>query len=100
MTKALFENNLYDAQWASVGARLVDDTSAIINATVSGHPLACQRVYMGFSQDIPAPPALVDAMVGVLGEDLERRTLDTGHMIMNSRPELLAAELGGLIRVG
>jgi len=77
----------------------VDDTQAITNATVSGHPLTCHRVYIGLSQDIPVPPALFDAMVGVLGEDLDRRTLDAGHMIMNSQPGSLAAELGGLIRV-
>ncbi len=84
-----------DAQWASVAAREVDNTHAIINATVSSHPLHCHRVYI----DIPVPPALVDAMVGVLGTDLDRRTLDTGHMIMNSQPALLAAALTEVVRV-
>jgi len=100
MAKALFGNDLDDTRWASVAARLVDDTSAIINATVSGHPLACHRVYIGLSHDIPVPPALVDAMVGVLGEDLDRRTLDTGHMIMNSQPALLAATLIDVVNAG
>ncbi len=98
MSKALFGNDLNEEQWASVAARLVDDTQVIINATVSGHPLACHRVYIGLSEDIPVPPALVDAMVGVLGEDLDRRTLDTGHMIMNSQPAMLAAALAEVIR--
>jgi len=99
ISKALFGNDLTDAQWASVAARLVDDTHSIINATVSGHPLDCHRVYIGLARDIPVPPALVDAMVGVLGPDLDRRTLDTGHMIMNSQPALLAAALAEVVRV-
>lgn len=98
--RALFGNDLDEGQWASVAARLVDDTAAIINATVSGHPLHCHRVYIGLSRDIPVPPALVDAMVGVLGPELQRITLDTGHMVMNSQPALLAATLHGLIRTG
>ncbi|MFM7275406.1 MAG: alpha/beta fold hydrolase [Gammaproteobacteria bacterium] len=97
-SRALFGNDLDDAQWAGVAARLVDDTAAIINATVSGLPLACHRVYIGLTQDIPVPPALVEAMVGVLGPDLERITLDTGHMIMNSQPQLLATTLARLVR--
>ena len=30
--------------------------------------------------------------------DLDRRTLDTGHMIMNSHPAMLAAALAELVR--
>lgn len=96
--RALFGNDLDEQQWASVAARLVDDSAAILNATVSGHPLDGHRVYIGLSRDIPVPPALVDAMVGVLGPDLERITLDTGHMIMNSQPQLLATTLASLVR--
>jgi pimeloyl-ACP methyl ester carboxylesterase len=98
MSKALFATDLTDAQWASVAARLVDDSYAILNATVSGHPLDAHRAYIGLARDIPVPPALVDAMVGVLGPDLDRRTLDTGHMIMNSHPEMLAAALAEVVR--
>lgn len=43
-------------------ARLVDDSYA----------------YIGLARDIPVPPALVEAMVGVLGPVLDRRTLDRG----------------------
>jgi hypothetical protein len=98
MSKALFATDLKDAQWASVAARLVDDSYATLNATVSGHPLDSHRAYIGLARDIPVPPALVEAMVGVLGPDLDRRTLDTGHMIMNSHPELLAAALAEVVR--
>ena len=98
--KALFGNDLNEEQWASVAARLVDDTHAIINATVSGLPLGCHRVYIGLSQDIPVPPTLVDAMVGVLGADLDRHTLDAGHMVMNSQPALLAEALTEVVRIG
>ena len=98
MSKALFATDLTDAQWASVAARLVDDSYATLNATVSGHPLDSHRAYIGLARDIPVPPALVDAMVGVLGPDLDRRTLDTGHMIMNSHPELLAAALAEVVQ--
>jgi hypothetical protein len=98
MSKALFSTDLTDAQWASVAARLVDDSFAILNATVSGHPLHCHRAYIGLARDVPVPPALVDAMVGVLGPDLDRRTLDTGHMIMNSHPAMLAAALAEVVR--
>lgn len=99
ISKALFGNDLSEEQWASVAARLVDDTQAIINATVSGHPLACHRVYIGLTRDIPVPPALVDAMVGVLGPDVDRRSLEAGHMVMNSQPGLLAEMLAGLVRM-
>ena len=99
MSKALFGNDLSEEQWASVAARLVDDTHAIINATVSGHPLACHRVYIGLSQDIPVPPALVNSMIGVLGTDVDRRSLEAGHMVMNSQPGLLAEMLAGLVRM-
>jgi pimeloyl-ACP methyl ester carboxylesterase len=98
-SKALFGNDLNEEQWASVAARLVDDTHAIINATVSGHPLACHRVYIGLTRDIPVPPALVDAMIGVLGPDVDRRSLEAGHMVMNSQPGLLAEMLAGLVRM-
>ena len=99
MSKALFGNDLSEEQWASVAARLVDDTHAIINATVSGHPLACHRVYIGLTRDIPVPPTLVNSMIGVLGTDVDRRSLDTGHMVMNSQPGLLAEMLAGLVRM-
>lgn len=99
ISKPLFGNDLSEEQWASVAARLVDDTHAIINATVSGHPLACHRVYIGLTRDIPVPPALVDAMIGVLGPDVDRRSLEAGHMVMNSQPGLLAEMLAGLVRM-
>jgi hypothetical protein len=47
---------------------------------------------------VPVHPALVEAMVGVLGPDLERRTIDSGHMVMNSQPDTLAAVLAEVIR--
>ena len=97
-SKALFANDLDDLQWASVAARLVDDAQALMNARVSGHPLACHLVYIGLSDDIPVPPALVDSMVAVLGPGLDRRTLEAGHMVMNSRPDALAAQLAEVVR--
>ena len=99
-SRSLFGNDLDDEQWASVAARLVDDAYALMNARVSGLPLSSHRVYIGLTRDVPVPPALVDAMVGVLGPDLDRRTIDAGHMVMNSQPDVLAALLAELVRVG
>ena len=33
-----------------------------------------------------------------LGDDVERRTIEAGHMVMNSQPDTLAAVLAGLVR--
>jgi pimeloyl-ACP methyl ester carboxylesterase len=99
MTRHLFGNDLDDERWATVAARLVDDAQAIINARVSGLPLGAHRVYIGMTDDVPVPPALVDAMVPVLGPDLDRRTIEAGHMVMNSQPDTLAAVLAEVVRV-
>jgi pimeloyl-ACP methyl ester carboxylesterase len=99
VSRRLFGNDLDEAQWASVAARLVDDTQALMNARVSGMPLRAHRVYIGLTHDVPVPPALVDAMVGVLGADLDRRIIDAGHMVMNSQPEVLAGALADVVRV-
>jgi len=37
-------------------------------------------------------------MVGVLGPDLDRPTLDTGHKIINSHPAMLAAALVEVVK--
>jgi pimeloyl-ACP methyl ester carboxylesterase len=96
-SKTLFGNDLDDEQWASVAARLVDDARSIINARVRGLPLHAHRVYIDCTDDVPVPPALVEGMIGVLGPDLERRTIEAGHMVMNSQPETLAAVLAEVI---
>lgn len=99
-SRLLFGNDLDEAQWASVAARLVDDAQAIMNGRVSGVPLHVpHRAYVGCTDDVPVPPALVDAMIGDLGPDVERRTIEAGHMVMNSRPAALAEVLGDLVRL-
>lgn len=98
-SKLLFGNDLDEAQWASVAARLVDDAQGIMNGRVSGVPLHVpHRAYVGCTDDVPVPPALVEMMIPVLGDDLERRTIEAGHMVMNSQPQTLADVLGELVR--
>lgn len=98
-SKLLFGNDLDEAQWASVAARLVDDAQGIMNGRVSGVPRHVPHLaYVGCTDDVPVPPALVDLMIGVLGDDVERRTIDAGHMVMNSQPDTLAAVLAELVR--
>lgn len=99
ISKPLFGNDLDDERWASVAARLVDDAQAIIDARVSGMPLAVHRVYIGLTDDVPVPPALVDMMIGDLGPDVDRRTIEAGHMVMNSRPDALTAACAEVVRV-
>lgn len=99
VSKPLFGNDLDEEGWASVAARLVDDAQAIMNARVSGMPLAVHRVYIGLTDDVPVPPALVDMMIDALGPDVDRRTIEAGHMVMNSRPDALAAMLDEVVRV-
>jgi hypothetical protein len=98
VSRPMFGNDLDDEGWASVAARLVDDANGIMNARITGHPLHVHRTYIGCTDDVPVPPALVEAMVGALGPDLVRRTIASGHMVMNSRPDTLAAVLAGVIR--
>ena len=100
ISKTLFANDLDEAQWASVRARLVDDTSALLNARVRGLPLHAHRVYIDCTEDVPVPPSLVEAMLPALGACVTRRTLEAGHMVMNSQPVLLARTLAELICTG
>jgi hypothetical protein len=60
--------------------------------------LHAHRVYIDCTDDVPVPPALVQAMLPTLGPDVERRTIECGHMVMNSQPKTLAAVLGEVIR--
>ena len=97
-SRPMFGNDMDDEGWASVAARLVDDAAGIINARVSGVPTHVHRVYIDCTDDVPVPPALVEAMLPALGDDVERRTITSGHMVMNSQPETLAAVLADVIR--
>ncbi len=97
-SKALFANDLDEEQWASVAARLVDDAQGIMNARVRGLPHHAHRVYIDCTHDVPVPSSLVTAMLENLGPDVVRRTIDAGHMVMNSQPETLAAVLAEVIR--
>lgn len=98
VSKVLFGNDLDDAQWASVAARLVDDAQGIMNGRVRGLPLEAHLVYIDCTQDVPVPPALVATMLEPLGPGVVRRTIDAGHMVMNSQPATLASVLADVIR--
>jgi pimeloyl-ACP methyl ester carboxylesterase len=98
LTRTMFGNDLDDERWATVAERLVDDAAGIINARVRGVPLHTHRVYIGCTDDVPVPPALVEAMLPALGADVERHTIASGHMVMNSQPETLAVVLAATIR--
>jgi pimeloyl-ACP methyl ester carboxylesterase len=98
VSRPMFGNDLDDEGWASVAARLVDDANGIMNARITGHPLHVHRTYIDCTDDVPVPPALVQAMIPALGPDLVRRTIEAGHMVMNSRPDALAAVLAEVVR--
>jgi pimeloyl-ACP methyl ester carboxylesterase len=97
-SRPLFGNDLDEDGWASVAARLVDDACGIINARVSGVPTHVHRVYIDCTDDVPVPPALVEAMLPALGDDVVRRTITAGHMVMNSQPDTLATVLAEVTR--
>jgi pimeloyl-ACP methyl ester carboxylesterase len=98
LTRTMFGNDLDDERWATVAARLVDDAAGIINARVRGIPLHTHRVYVDCTDDVPVSPALVEAMLPLLGPDVERRTIECGHMVMNSQPDTLARVLADVVR--
>jgi pimeloyl-ACP methyl ester carboxylesterase len=97
-SRPLFGNDLDEERWASVAARLVDDSNALMNALVRALPSQDHRVYIDCTRDVPVPPALVAAMVPALGPTVVRRTIDAGHMVMNSQPATLAAVLAEVVR--
>jgi pimeloyl-ACP methyl ester carboxylesterase len=89
--KALFGNDLSDEQWDEHWRTVVPDAAGIMNARLSGYPAATPITYVGMTDDVPVPPALVDQMVVNLGPGIDRRTIEAGHTVMLARPAELAA---------
>jgi len=90
LAKAMFGNDLTDAQWVEHFKAMVPDAVGIMNARISGYPSTIPIMYVNMSQDVPVPPALADQMIANLGPDVERRTIDAGHTVMVSQPHALA----------
>jgi len=91
VARSFFGNDLTDEQWAEHAQGIVPDASGIMNARVHAYPVGIPITYVGMSQDVPVPPALVDQMVTNFGISIDRRTTDAGHSVMVSQPEVLAA---------
>jgi pimeloyl-ACP methyl ester carboxylesterase len=89
--RAMFGNDLDDAQWAEHAKGLVPDAIGIMNARVTGYPTGIPITYVGMTQDVPVPPDLADQMVANLGPGVDRHTIDAGHSVMVSKPKELAA---------
>jgi pimeloyl-ACP methyl ester carboxylesterase len=95
--RALFGNDLDDAQWTEHFAGLVPDAPGIMNARVSGYPRGIPITYVSMTRDQPVPPALAAQMVANLGQPVDVRTIDAGHTVMVSEPHELAAILNEVV---
>lgn len=90
VARALFGNDLSEAQWVTHWASVVPETAEVMNAHLSGYPRDVPMTYVGLTEDVPVPPFAVEQMVANLGADVERQMLSAGHTAMLSKPRELA----------
>jgi pimeloyl-ACP methyl ester carboxylesterase len=97
VARALFGNDLTEAQWVAHFRTMVPDAVGIMNARLSGYPTSVPITYINMSQDVPVPPALAEQMIANLGPNVEHRTIDAGHTVMVSRPDALAEIINAVV---
>ncbi len=90
VARALFGNDLNEAQWREYWASFVPETAGVMNARLSGYPRDIPITYVSLTDDAAVPPAVATQMISNLRAEVERLVLTAGHTIMLSKPEELA----------
>ncbi|KUH85320.1 MULTISPECIES: alpha/beta hydrolase [unclassified Mycobacterium] len=96
IARAIFGNDMDDAQWETTFAAFVPDSERLFNAPLSGYPDGVPTTYIAMTDDVAVPPPLVEQMLVNVGQ-VDYRTLDAGHMVMVTKPRELAAILNDVI---
>lgn len=91
IARELFGNDLDDEQWAAFWRTCVPETSAGLNARVSGYPRGVPTTYVSMTDDVAVPPGLAARMIEILGPHVHHRILGGGHSAFISRPVELTA---------
>ena len=89
--RALFGNDMSDDLWAVARESLVPEPSAAFHFTVDEQPRGIPTTYVQMTDDVPVPPALAAELIPQLGPGVDVRTIEAGHNVMLSQPEVLAA---------
>ena len=93
IARAIFGNDMDDAQWETCFSAFIPDSEKLINARLSGYSDRVPVTYIEMAHDVAVPPQLVDQMLENLSVGVDRRTLEAGHMVMLTKPHDLAATL-------
>jgi pimeloyl-ACP methyl ester carboxylesterase len=95
VTRDMFANDLDDAQTQFLLEHMGTEVLQMMTEPVSraGLPDDLPRTYVRLARDRALTPSAQDASIAALGGAVDVVELDTGHMIMISRPDLLASVL-------
>ena len=92
--RALFGTGMDDESWSASYARLVPESAALFNSTITAIPRGVSLTYVSMPLDAPVPPALVESMLAGVDVPIDRRVIDgAGHTVMATHPRELAAIL-------
>lgn len=95
--KAYFAGDMTDEQWAEHWRAVVPDAASLLNTKVTGHATGIPVTYIGCTNDVPVPPALVEKMLPHLSNPAFHQ-LDCSHSVMTVKPKELAEILNDAAR--